>query len=105
MLFPNGGTVNYRLRAKNGVGYGVYSSVTPVLCDSVSPTMNIPIVDYAANHINPTWIYISWPPITDCTLSGRDCPVYYGLEWDQGNSTWANLTNEEMGLITTFNLT
>jgi hypothetical protein len=39
-LFPNGGNVNYRLRAKNGVGYGVYSNIMTVLCDSVPQTMN-----------------------------------------------------------------
>jgi len=27
--------------------------------------MNIAKVDYYANHINPTWIYITWEPLID----------------------------------------
>lgn len=43
--------------------------------------------------------------MTDCSQTGRDCPVGYGLEQDQGNDTWANLTTINTGLITNFNVT
>jgi len=79
-IFPNGGTYYFKLRAKNNVGYGPYSVITPVLCDGTPPTMNAPTV--LTSNINPSWIWVSWASITDCTLSGRDCPTYYGLEWD-----------------------
>jgi len=32
-IFPSGGTLNYRLTPKNGVGYGNPSTATSVLCD------------------------------------------------------------------------
>ena len=76
-----------------------------VLCDSVPPMMYPPTVNLAANNVNPTWIYVTWPSITDCSLSGRDCPNYYGLEWDQGIGVWTNLTNPSMGLTNSFNVT
>lgn len=45
--------------------------------------MNIPAVDEYANHINPTWIFVTWPNLADeVALTGGDSPVYYGLEWD-----------------------
>ena len=79
-VFPNGQTFQYRLRAKNGVGYGVYSTITQVLTDGTPGMMNAPQVLVA--DINPLSMKVTWASITDCTLSGRDCPLYYGLEWD-----------------------
>jgi len=32
--------------------------------------------------ITPTSMRVTWASILDCNLSGRDCPTYYGLEWD-----------------------
>lgn len=62
--------------------------------------MNAPAV--ATADISPTSMKVTWASITDCTLSGRDCPTYYGLEWDQGNGVWANLTTTDMGKINAF---
>jgi hypothetical protein len=41
-VLPSGGTINYRLTAKNGVGYGKISTITPVTCDSVPLACNAP---------------------------------------------------------------
>jgi hypothetical protein len=43
--------------------------------------MNIAKVDYYANHINPTWIYITWEPLIDSKWNetGGDPAIYYEL--------------------------
>jgi len=43
--------------------------------------MNKPQVNYAANHINPTWIYLTWLPLLDdsYTENGGDPAIYYEL--------------------------
>jgi hypothetical protein len=93
--FPNGKTINYRVRAKNKVDYGAYSTILSVLCDSTPLFMGPPIVDYLGNNINPNWIYITWASIadTDVEKNGRDAISWYGIEWDQGTDSWANLTS------------
>ena len=52
--------------------------------------MNIPQVDYLANHINPHWIKITWKPLisTEWDKTGGDEAVFYGLEWDQAKDVW-----------------
>lgn len=92
--FCNGCEIKLRAYAKNGVGFGIYSDVTVITADSVPLFMSEPQIDYSANHINPTWIYITWPPIMGDNETGGDSAVYYGLEWDQANGTWANITKE-----------
>jgi hypothetical protein len=44
--------------------------------------MNTPVVNYAAGHINPNWIFITWDSITTWDQNGGDAAIYYGLEWD-----------------------
>jgi len=43
--------------------------------------MNIPKVDYLANHIKPTWIYVTWDELleTDWDKTGGDKAIYYEL--------------------------
>lgn len=65
--------------------------------------MNAPIV--ISSYINPQWIYISWVGINSASQTGGDAPSYYGLEWDQGNDTWLNLTTPAKGLTYSYNLT
>jgi len=36
-----------------------------VEADKVPQFMNIPKVDYLANYINPTWIYVTWEALLD----------------------------------------
>ena len=42
VIFPNGGQFYYRVRAKNGVGYGVFSDVYQVQLDTTPPMMYPP---------------------------------------------------------------
>ena len=79
----------YRLRAKNGVGIGLYSEELKIQADKVPQFMNIPQVDYLANHINPR-IKITWEPLisTEWDKTGGDEAVFYGLEWDQAKDVW-----------------
>ena len=43
--FGSGVTINFRLRAMNGVGFGAYSTSLAVITDKVPQFMNQPIVD------------------------------------------------------------
>ena len=55
-IFSAGKYYNYRVRAKNGVGWGDYSDILDVLTPVRPQFMNKPSVDY----INPQAIKISW---------------------------------------------
>jgi hypothetical protein len=57
-LLPSGQTYNFRLRAKNGVGWGVFSAITPVILDSIPPMMNPPTV--ATANITPLSMIVTW---------------------------------------------
>ena len=43
-MFPTGSTQNYRLTAKNGVGYGVVSASTSMTADEVPTACNAPAI-------------------------------------------------------------
>jgi hypothetical protein len=98
-MLPNGKTYNYRLRAKNGVGWGVYSTVTPVLLDSTPTRMNPPVISLA--NITPLRMTITWTAIAFMTDGGRDPIIYYGLEWDQGINQWENITSQAVNGVGT----
>ena len=98
-MFPNGKTYNFRLRAKNGVGWGVYSTVTPVLLDQTPTRMNPPVIPVAT--ITPLGMTITWTAIAFMTDGGRDPIIYYGLEWDQGINQWENITQEAVQGVST----
>ncbi len=74
----------YRVKAKNGVGYGPYSVVYDVYADKVPQFMNMAQHDYLANHINPYWIYLTWEALieTQWDKTGGDKPVEYVIEWN-----------------------
>ena len=72
----------------NGVGFGVYSDILPVIADQIPQYMAQPVVQA----ITPDWIYVTWSGISGDSETGGDLPFYYGLEWDQANGTWQNLT-------------
>lgn len=65
--------------------------------------MNPPIV--LTNQITPKWIFITWSGISTSWQTGGDPASYYGIEWDQGNGNWVNLTTPGVGLTYSFNLT
>jgi hypothetical protein len=71
--------------------------------------MNIAKVDYLANHINPTWIYITWEPLieTKWNETGGDPAIYYELHWDLGSKgqNWTILTSQISEINTNFNHT
>ena len=46
-IFPIGGKLYFRLRAKNNVGYGPFSTAYEVLCDDIPQRMNTPAVTTA----------------------------------------------------------
>ena len=95
VIFPNNTVIKYRLVAKNGVGFGVYSTPnTDVLCDRSPTFMNKP-VNIEAN-IQPYWIYLNWTHLVALTETGRDPPTYYHVQWDAGSSKslWYDLTVE-----------
>lgn len=74
-LFLANSDIHYRLRAKNGVGYGVYSDLTASKTDDVPQFMNPPtLVSCDYNNITLTWEPISGPDET-----GRDPVTYYQL--------------------------
>jgi len=42
----------------------LYSSVLTITADKVPQFMNVPTVDFASNHINPGWIFLTWNKIS-----------------------------------------
>jgi hypothetical protein len=73
--------LKFRLACINGIGIGSYSNVLEVTADSVPPFMTPPSVNYLANHINPSWVYLTWSELTDYQQTGRDAVIFYQLEW------------------------
>lgn len=71
--------------------------------------MNIAKVDYSANHINPTWIYITWDILigSEWEKTGGDPAIYYELQWDMGSlgENWVVLTTQTQAINTNFNHT
>jgi len=65
--------MNFRLIARNGVGFGAYSAPLALHTDSVPLRMNAPQpldVDYNS-------IKLSWNPISDWEDTGGDAINYY----------------------------
>jgi hypothetical protein len=74
--FASNSIVKYRVRGKNGVGFGPFSDELSVLADEVPTMMNQPQVNQAA-HVAPTWIFLTWNPIYGDVETGRDPIIYY----------------------------
>lgn len=76
--FPTGQVNKYRLRAKNSVGLGTFSTVYSVTCDEVPIRLNTPELDTGGgtavvyNNIN-----IKWAAITLDADTGADPISYY----------------------------
>jgi hypothetical protein len=100
--------VNYRIRAKNGVGFGPTGTEVPVVCDSSPTYMTTP----TNTSTTPTTITITYSIITDPSDTGRDTIIYYSLEFfnrkcytdpsnyptctttfDAGDGTWEEITS------------
>lgn len=102
-VFSSGSLIRFRTYAKNGVGFGDYSTILSVTADSVPTYMNTPVKNLA--YIYPKWITIFWAGIYTQAQTGGDPVTYYEVSYDQGNSTWISLTNESMGMFFQYNLT
>jgi hypothetical protein len=104
--FPSGSSHKYRVRGKNGVGMGSYSSPLTVTADEVPTFMNTPIVNQVTG-VAPKWIYLTWAGITSPVHTGRDTVIYYELQWlNYNTNTWTVLTNEATDpLALSFNFT
>ena len=76
-ILTSGMTIEYRLRAKNGVGYSPFSTATPVLCDSVPRKMDTPMVSM----IRFNRIDLYWNILTTDSDIGRDPILYYRIEF------------------------
>ena len=104
--FPSGSSHKYRVRGKNAVGMGSYSSPLTVTADEVPTFMNTPIVNQETG-VAPKWIYLTWAGITSPVHTGRDTVIYYELQWlNYNTNTWTVLTNEATDpLALSFNFT
>lgn len=76
-IFPSGSLQQYRIRAKNGVGFGAYSEVFTVQADKVPQFMYTPIVDIPSDKIKPRSIELTWSGINDWSQTGGDDVIYY----------------------------
>ena len=81
--------------AINDVGEGYSSTPLTILTDNVPTRMNTPTSDPTTN---ATFINVTWQSITADADTGRDAVIYYKLEWDQGNSTWYELTKPNISV-------
>jgi hypothetical protein len=53
------------------------------------------------------WIYLTWPPITLDSQTGRNPVIFYDLQWDGGSNqvTWTSLIANSAGMILAYNHT
>jgi hypothetical protein len=109
-VFPSGAILKFRIACINGVGLGSYSAVGIVQADSVPMQTYAPVVRYSLNHINPRWIYLTWPKLSDLAFdqSGGDPVIFYKLERYHEPTGWTELNtyNEESSIVAdSFNYT
>jgi hypothetical protein len=64
--------------------------------------MFAPYITSQIDDVDPYWIKVYWDEVLYAPDNGGDEVTFYGLEWDQGNNTWANLTSPELGKVTSF---
>lgn len=69
--------LNFRLIAKNNLGFGPSSTNLVVLTDGPPTKMNIP----TATLISPKQVNLKWNAITSAADTGRDPITYYKLEF------------------------
>lgn len=74
-------TQYFRVKPKNGVGWGSsYSSTLSVTSDTKPTGMNTP----SLITVEPTYILISWTALTD-SRNGGDTPIFYQVEYLNSN--------------------
>jgi len=82
----NNTVVRYRIRSKNGVGYGPYSPCTSITTDRT------PLQPLAPTNGEVTYnsIQLAWVIFTTDTDMGRDPVINYKLQYDSNNGTGYN---------------
>lgn len=80
--FNSGQLISFRLRARNGIGYGAYSAITIVECDKIPQLMYPPYIEAQESDVDPFWIKLYWNQLLTEPENGFDAVVSYGLEWD-----------------------
>lgn len=84
--FPNNTDFRFRLKSKNGVGFGPFSIPTTITTDRT------PLQPLAPTNgtVTPTSIYVSWTTLTAFEDRGRDTILNYLLEYYDGSS-WSTV--------------
>lgn len=99
--FAENSIYNYQVRAKNGVGWGPYSTIINVLTPGRPIFMNTP----TASSISPFSITLNWVALDSATqwnLMGLDYITFYQLECDPATGTYTVLNTYPGTLVTTF---
>jgi len=81
-------TYYFRVRAKNAVGFGPYSS--PLTVAMPSKPVAAPTLSLVSESL--TSIVLQWTAITTAADLGNNPLLYYQLEWST-SSTFATVTN------------
>ena len=86
MNFPLylGNDVVFQIRAKNVIGWGVYSGTNPVI-DIVRSEPLAPLTEIVEGELtDDSQIHITWFPVSD-PQTGFDEILAYQVYWDNGN--------------------
>lgn len=91
--FTVGAVVQAEVRAHNANGWGDYSNVNTVggtiqTIPTSAPTLSVGAATSA------TQAQVTWAALTGVQATGNNAITSYGLEWDQGTSTWTELVGE-----------
>ncbi len=92
-ILTSGGTYKYRIKAKNGVDFGLPSTETSIIADQI-PQVNQPVI--AVADIHPKKVIVTWTETADAN-NGRDPIIFYKLQWDQGNGAWTDIYSYDAG--------
>ncbi len=74
-ILTSGGTYKYRIKAKNGVDFGLPSTETTITADKI-PEVNAPVI--AVADIHPQKVIVTWTE-TATANNGGDPIIYYQL--------------------------
>jgi len=95
--FTSGSSQDFRISAFNGVGQGVYSSIT---CTALTfPTETVTLTQ---GEVRPTSVTLSWDALT--TGTGGSSIIFYAVEYSSTSSTsdFTQLNALSEGLYTSY---
>lgn len=93
--FPNNTNFRFRLKSKNGVGFGPYSTPTTITSDR-TPLQPLPPTN---GTVTPTSIEVSWTALTEFEARGRDTILNYLLEYFDGTD-WSTVIEVDANTFT-----